>query len=450
MELVDESLWQSADAGQYIVSRPTPASPSGIPPHTDGVIQPARPIRYDQPAQHPLQAVIDRASHLLRAQVSVLDASEQVVAASAPRLVGQLWSRARSKAATNVVRTAINLYGAHFTLVAELRRDEATPPHVAQALIELIVNEERHRSSIPDARQLKERFIYELLFKHGADENDLLRQGQMLGIDLMQTRAVLLIDATTYILQQEVTGGAVSSLQPDERLQRRVNAIIANIVDYFRLPNDNICAYIGGGEIVLLKASGAKDLRDWARDDRHDERVREQAGASWADLTALKRAGEGLLVHLQQAIQSDITIGIGRYHPGVRGLSRSYQDARAAVQLGRHFQGANRLHCLDGLGAAAFIGVSEEQTKIDLARHLLSPLDQDAELLETVRVFFAADCSPSLTAQRLIIHRNTLTYRLDKVALLTGLDPRHFDDAIQIRLALLLRTLQHDQTTPAS
>ncbi|MEO7001178.1 MAG: helix-turn-helix domain-containing protein [Ktedonobacterales bacterium] len=135
-------------------------------------------------------------------------------------------------------------------------------------------------------------------------------------------------------------------------------------------------------------------------------------------------------------------MGIGRYHPGVRGLARSYQDARAAVLLGRHFQGANRLHCLDGLGAAAFIGISEEQTKIALARHLLSPLDQDPELLDTVSVFFAEDCCPSTTAQRLIIHRNTLTYRLDKVASLTGLDPRRFDDAVQMRLALFLRTLQ--------
>ena len=43
------------------------------------------------------------------------------------------------------------------------------------------------------------------------------------------------------------------------------------------------------------------------------------------------------------------------------------------------------------------------------------------------------------TVRRLL---DTLGYRLDKVALLTGLDPRHFDDAVQIRLSLLLRALQ--------
>ena len=76
----------------------------------------------------------------------------------------------------------------------------------------------------------------------------------------------------------------------------------------------------------------------------------------------------------------------------------------------------------------------------ELAAHLLSPLDHEPELLDTLQVFFAQNCCPSETARRLVIHRNTLTYRLQKVALLTGLDPRRFDDATQIHLALLLRS----------
>ena len=47
-----------------------------------------------------------------------------------------------------------------------------------------------------------------------------------------------------------------------------------------------------------------------------------------------------------------------------------------------------------------------------------------------------------MTAKRLCIHRNTLTYRLEKITSLTGLDPRCFDEAVQIRLALLLQELQ--------
>jgi carbohydrate diacid regulator len=97
---------------------------------------------------------------------------------------------------------------------------------------------------------------------------------------------------------------------------------------------------------------------------------------------------------------------------------------------------------LSELGIAAFIGIADEDTKVDLAKYLLSPLDEEVELLTTLETFFSENCCPSSTAKQLSIHRNTLSYRLDKIASLTGLEPRKFDDAVQMRLSLLLRSLQ--------
>ena len=99
------------------------------------------------------------------------------------------------------------------------------------------------------------------------------------------------------------------------------------------------------------------------------------------------------------------------------------------------------MHGLDGLGVAAFVGVSDERTKIELATYLLSPLDHEAELIDTLHGFFEENCCPSSTAKRLSIHRNTLGYRLDKITSLTGAGPRRFDDAGQIRVALPLPAL---------
>ncbi|HEY9662956.1 MAG TPA: helix-turn-helix domain-containing protein, partial [Allocoleopsis sp.] len=127
---------------------------------------------------------------------------------------------------------------------------------------------------------------------------------------------------------------------------------------------------------------------------------------------------------------------------GLQGLAKSYEDARVALSLGSRLLGCNRVHCLAELGIAAFVGVADETTKIDLAKYLLSPLDQDPELLSTLDVFFAENCCPSSTAKKLSIHRNTLSYRLDKITSLTGLEPRKFDDAVQMRLSLLLRSLK--------
>lgn len=76
---------------------------------------------------------------------------------------------------------------------------------------------------------------------------------------------------------------------------------------------------------------------------------------------------------------------------------------------------------------------------MELANHLLSPLDNEPDLISTPKIFFEQDCTFLATAKRLCIHRNTLTYRLEKITSLTGLDPRCFDEAVQIRLALLLQ-----------
>jgi hypothetical protein len=63
-----------------------------------------------------------------------------------------------------------------------------------------------------------------------------------------------------------------------------------------------------------------------------------------------------------------------------------------------------------------------------------------------VQVFLKADLSPSLAAERLHIHRHTLAHRLDKVARLTGLDPRRFHELAQLHAALVLRRMCDEPT----
>jgi len=63
-------------------------------------------------------------------------------------------------------------------------------------------------------------------------------------------------------------------------------------------------------------------------------------------------------------------------------------------------------------------------------------------LLETLQGFFDNNLSITQTAQAIYVHRNTLLYRLRRVKEITGLDPKKFDDAIQLRLALKMRIYQ--------
>jgi carbohydrate diacid regulator len=379
------------------------------------------------------EAVTERTAELLGTTVTVVDQYGIVVASSENGVEGLHFDPASDEDAP-LVRIPLRLDSASGEVFITQPVNGEVSPRLARVMAELIINQAAVVDRLPNKDQLKSKFIHDLLHGSAVDEASVLREAQILGMDLTPPRLVMLIDAADYIL------GVRQGEPSEQRIRRRSQLVIGAVVDFFELPTDTICAYIGNGEVAVLKASNTRDLLSWIEVTGEPGRV----GPSWANLTALKRAGTDLLTRLRADTRSDISLGVGRYHPGIAGLARSYQDARAALSLGRRFHGQNQVHCLDGLGIASFVGVSDERTKIDLATYLLSPLDHEPELLQTLRAFFDSDCSPSRTSQVLSIHRNTLSYRLDKIMTLTGLDPRRFDDAVQIRLALALRSLPTD------
>ena len=57
-------------------------------------------------------------------------------------------------------------------------------------------------------------------------------------------------------------------------------------------------------------------------------------------------------------------------------------------------------------------------------------------MMETVSVFFRNDLNLTAASKQLFIHRNTLNYRLDKIRKDTGLDLRHFQDAVVFRIVI--------------
>ncbi|MFL5802527.1 MAG: PucR family transcriptional regulator [Roseiflexaceae bacterium] len=392
------------------------------------------------PFERTALAIVNRLIELLCTDIWVLDEQHIVIGSSRARDIGrqfELGDRADRQPVLHIPFSLSEHSGT--VIIGTPVHGEVISPRLVDALVRMVASQTcaAERPALQSER--KNAFIYQLLQGMLTDEDAILREAGLLGLDLATPRAVIVIDARDYILTSD---GRQERGSDDARDQRRAHLVIGSIVGFFHLPNDTICAYIGQGEIAVLKASNTKNLLPWADPGT----ILDGTHATWANLAALKRAGEALLTHLQSDIGMAISIGIGRYHPGVGGIARSYQDARAALAVGRRCAGEYRVHCLNHLGTAAFVGIFDEQTKLELAAHLLSPLDHEPELLETLQVFFAQNCCPSETARRLVIHRNTLTYRLQKIALLTGLDPRRFDDATQIHLALLLRSFG---TSPA-
>lgn len=151
----------------------------------------------------------------------------------------------------------------------------------------------------------------------------------------------------------------------------------------------------------------------------------------------LRAKAAELLEQLQKAGHPDVVIGIGHYYPELGGLRKSYQDARLAAEVGTKVWGAGSSYHIKDVGMYVTLANVSQQRKAELAHDILAPLLADEQLYKSVSMFLSHRLNLTEAAEALHIHRNTLIYRLEKTHQLIGLDPRRFDDALQIKLGLL-------------
>ncbi len=119
-------------------------------------------------------------------------------------------------------------------------------------------------------------------------------------------------------------------------------------------------------------------------------------------------------------------ITVGRPYPGSYGIARSYEEAREGLTM------AQRLHLrapvIHGEQLLIYRVLLRDQPAIsDLVHSVLGELAHargGAEpLLNTLNAYFAAGCVATETARRLHLSVRAVTYRLDRIAALTGHDP---------------------------
>ncbi len=133
------------------------------------------------------------------------------------------------------------------------------------------------------------------------------------------------------------------------------------------------------------------------------------------------------------------SVGVGTVAASLGGLGKSYSNALFALKTGRIFGAGRAVMKYSSLGIGRLVaGLSA-----DVCREFLSEingLDQlDNETLLTVNAFCDNGLNVSETARSIFVHRNTLLYRLEKIRRATGLDIRIFDQAVTLRIALMVR-----------
>ncbi len=155
----------------------------------------------------------------------------------------------------------------------------------------------------------------------------------------------------------------------------------------------------------------------------------------------LNKTAEMILNMFNSCENQEIHIAYGTIVSEIKEVSRSYKEARMALDVGKIFFEDHRIIAYSTLGIGRLI----YQLPIPLCKMFIkeifdgkSPDEFDDETLTTINKFFENSLNVSETSRQLYIHRNTLVYRLDKLQKSTGLDLRIFEDAITFKIALMV------------
>ncbi|WP_026505281.1 PucR family transcriptional regulator [Butyrivibrio sp. NC3005] len=138
----------------------------------------------------------------------------------------------------------------------------------------------------------------------------------------------------------------------------------------------------------------------------------------------------------------NVRVAYGTIVDELKDLSKSYKEAKMALEVGKIFYAEKKVNAYNTLGIGRLI----YQLPLNLCHIFLHEIfgDKDVfgmldeETLSTIAKFFDNNLNVSETSRQLFVHRNTLVYRIEKLERATGLDIRKFDDALTFKIALMV------------
>ncbi|RTZ17875.1 XRE family transcriptional regulator [Vibrio aquaticus] len=268
---------------------------------------------------------------------------------------------------------------------------------------ELIIEQEALMAQIQWNKRHREELLLQLIQGSTLSENQLLSIAERLDLNLSQPR----IAATVKVIPKQ--GQPLTQ----EHLQKLVH-----LLEYPERDNIVGIVSVSNNEVVVLKPVTVVNDK-WNLEE---------------EKTRVKK----LLRRIAQETDFSIKIAMGQYFPGVDGLARSYETAKATMAGSDNnkqailFYQEHKLAVLVG-------GLKQDQWR---RAQLLEPLgllqqkDDKGVLAKTLRVFFDQDCDLAQTCAVLHIHRNTLRYRIEKIEEITNLKISSLDHKVQLYLAI--------------
>lgn len=139
-----------------------------------------------------------------------------------------------------------------------------------------------------------------------------------------------------------------------------------------------------------------------------------------------------------------ISWGIGDNHAGIKTFQKSFNDAKVALEIGIQQKGPGHRNTHVSTGAYRILqSLSNNDDVKDILLTTIGKLvqydkEKESDLTRTLMVCIRNRSNVSQTARELILHRQSLLYRLGKIETLTGLSLSDPDDMFLLDLCLKL------------
>ena len=122
-------------------------------------------------------------------------------------------------------------------------------------------------------------------------------------------------------------------------------------------------------------------------------------------------------------------------------LSTAYEQALTTLNIGKRFHLEQTIFFYDELGVDRLVYHLPDHVCRDFLNEVWKnkiPDSLDSEVSSLIHCFLQNNLNIAETARQLHMHRNTLIYHIEKIQSQTNLDIRNFEDAMTLKLALMI------------
>jgi sugar diacid utilization regulator len=242
-------------------------------------------------------------------------------------------------------------------------------------------------------REIDRRELLEKLISRGVEDHSLIRRAPRLGLEAGRNQAV----------------------------------VIARLVPSDTEEADPLCKHLVAEGIARASGRGASHAFVVVRPD--DVVAVLDRGGDCAARAVLERVRG--VAHDRHSV--DVVAGIGTAFSELNGLRASYDEARRAL---RHSSPARPIiSSTEDITLFDDLAVSSGESVSGLIPSRTRQALQDPTLRSTLHAYVEADLNVAAAAKALILHPNSVRYRLRRIASLTGQDPRRITDLFELSAA---------------